>query len=108
MKSLILKDYVKTRFKCLACSCARGEMEDVNNHFMENHRDTFRLACSQCNMKYKTIKELKLQYAANNFKKRVKKRQFISRSTGYIDDEIAGNGLKLGPAQSQLVLSFSM
>ena len=68
-------DDVKNKFKCLACSYANEEIEDVNKHFMEKHRDTFRLPCSDCNMKFKTIEELKVHYAAKHFKKTKKKKR---------------------------------
>ena len=78
-------DDVKNKFKCLECSYASEEMEDVNKHFMENHRDTFRLPCKDCKMKFKTIKELKMHYARKHFKKNVnKKRDYFH--TNYVDD----------------------
>ena len=83
-------DDVKNKFKCLACSYANEEIEDVNKHFMEKHRDTFRLPCSDCNMKFKTIEELKVHYAAKHFKKNIKKKRCVlmgeDYSTGYVDD----------------------
>ena len=71
----IYNDDVKNKFKCLACSYASEEMEDVNKHFMEKHRDTFRLQCIDCNKKFKTIYELKVHYAAKHFKKTKKKKR---------------------------------
>ena len=68
-------DEVKNKFRCLACSYASEEMQDVNKHFMEHHRDTFRLACSDCKMKFKTINQLKNHYASIHFKKTIKKKR---------------------------------
>ena len=84
-------DDVKDKFKCLECSYASEEMEDVNKHFMENHRDTFRLPCKDCKMKFKTIKELKMHYARKHFKKNVNKNRtyYYPDSTAYYDDENA-------------------
>ena len=42
---------------------------------MEKHRDTFRLPCSDCNMKFKTINQLKNHYASMHFKKTIKKKR---------------------------------
>ena len=64
----IYNDDVKNKFKCQACPFAREEMEEVNNHFMEHHRNTFRLPCCECNMKFKTINQLKKHYASKHFK----------------------------------------
>ena len=83
-------DDVKNKFKCLECSYASEEMEDANKHFMEKHRDTFRLPCKDCNMKFKTIEELKSHYASKHFEKNIKKKRTVimgpDSSTGYIDD----------------------
>ena len=83
-------DDVKNKFKCLACSYASEEIEDANKHFMEKHRDTFRLPCIDCNMKFKTIEELKSHYASKHFEKNIKKKHTVimgpDSSTGYIDD----------------------
>ena len=83
-------DEVKNKFRCLACSYASEEIEDTNKHFMEKHRDTFRLPCIDCNMKFKTIEELKVHYAAKHFKKNIKKKRCVlmgeDYSTGYVDD----------------------
>ena len=84
----IYNDDVKNKFKCLACSYASEEMEDVNKHFMEKHRDTFRLQCIDCNKKFKTIYELKVHYAAKHFKKNIKKKRSVimGPDDGYVDD----------------------
>ena len=83
-------DDVKNKFKCLACNYASEEIEDANKHFMEKHRDTFRLPCIDCNMNFKTIEELKVHYAAKHFKKTIKKKRCVlmgeDYSTGYVDD----------------------
>ena len=85
LRNSIYKDDVKNKYKCLACFYASEEMEDVNKHFMENHRDTFRLPCKDCKMKFKTIKELKIHYAAKHFKKNVKKKRSVLFGPDYID-----------------------
>ena len=89
LRSSIYNDDVKNKFKCLACNYVNEEIEDVNKHFMEKHRDTFRLPCSDCKMKFKTIEELKDHYAAKHFKKNKKMRCAImseDNSTGYVYD----------------------
>ena len=74
----IYNDDVKNKFKCQACSFAREDMEEVNKHFLEHHRDTFRLSCCECNMKFKTINQLKNHYASKHFKNMKKqKREYI-------------------------------
>ena len=75
LRSSIHKDDVNNKFKCLVCNYASEEMQDTNKHFMEKHRDTFRLPCSDCKMKFKTIKELKNHYASMHFKKSIKKKR---------------------------------
>jgi hypothetical protein len=75
LRSSIYNNDVKNKFKCLACNYASEEIEDVNKHFMEHHRDTFRLACSDCKMKFKTINQLKNHYASMHFKKTIKKKR---------------------------------
>jgi hypothetical protein len=90
LRSNYYNDDVKNKFKCLACNYASEEMKDANKHFMENHRDTFRLPCIDCNVKFKTIEELKVHYAAKHFKKNIKKMRSVimgeDYSTGYVDD----------------------
>ena len=85
LRNSIYKDDVKNKYKCLFCFYASEEMEDVNKHFMEKHRDTFWLTCSDCKMKFKTIKELKIHYAAKHFKKNVKKKRSVLFGPDYID-----------------------
>ena len=85
LRNSIYKDDVKNKYKCLACFYASEEMEDVNKHFMEKHRDTFRLPCSTCKKKFKTIKELKIHYAAKHFKKNIKKKRSVIIGPDYID-----------------------
>ena len=75
LRSSIYNDDVKNKFKCQACSYASEEIEDANKHFMEKHRDTFKLPCSDCNMIFKTIEEVKVHYAAKHFKKTIKKKR---------------------------------
>ena len=76
-------DDVKNKFKCLACNYASEEIEDANKHFMEKHRDTFRLPCIDCNMNFKTIEELKVHYAAKHFKKNIKKMRSVIMGEDY-------------------------
>ena len=76
-------DEVKNKFRCLACSYASEEMQNTNKHFMENHRDSFRFPCSDCKIKFKTIKELKIHYAAKHFKKNIKKKRAFIIGPGY-------------------------
>ena len=85
LRNSIYKDDVKNKYKCLFCFYASEAMEDVNKHFMEKHRDTFWLTCSNCKMKFKTIKELKIHYAAKHFKKNVKKKRSVLFGPDYID-----------------------
>ena len=78
LRSCIYNDDVKNKFKCQACYFAREEMEEVNKHFMDHHRDTFRLPCSECKMKFKTINQLKNHYASKHFKKKKNREYFFS------------------------------
>ena len=78
LRYCIYNDDVKNKFKCQACSFAREDMEEVNKHFLEHHRDTFRLPCCECNMKFKTINQLKNHFVLKHFKNMKKqKREYI-------------------------------
>ena len=44
-------------------------MKDVNQHYMEHHRDTHMFPCWECNKKFKTIVELKTHFAKLHFNK---------------------------------------
>ena len=45
-------------------------MKDVNQHYMEHHRDTHMFPCWECDKKFKTIEELKTHYAKQHFGKK--------------------------------------
>ena len=53
---------VKEKFKCEKCQFYSENMKDVNEHYMEHHRDTHVFACWECNKTFKTIEELKIHF----------------------------------------------
>ena len=61
---------VKEKFRCEKCSFYSADMKDVNQHYMEHHRDTHMFPCWECDKKFKTIEELKTHYAKQHFGKK--------------------------------------
>ena len=61
---------VKEKFRCEKCSFYSVDMKDVNQHYMEHHRDTHMFPCWECDKKFKTIEELKTHYAKQHFGKK--------------------------------------
>jgi len=53
---------VKEKFRCEKCQFCSENMKDVNQHYMEHHRDTHVFPCWECNKKFKTIEELKIHF----------------------------------------------
>ena len=60
---------VKEKFRCEKCSFYSADMKDVNQHYMEHHRDTHMFPCWECDKKFKTIEELKTHFAKQHFGK---------------------------------------
>ena len=60
---------VKEKFRCEKCQFCSENMKDVNQHYMEHHRDTHVFPCWECNKKFKTIEELKIHFAKAHFNK---------------------------------------
>ena len=42
-------------------------MESVKNHFMLNHRDTYKYKCWECDKEVETISELKQHYGTFHY-----------------------------------------
>ena len=53
---------VKEKFRFVKCSFYSVDMKDVNQHYIELHRDTHVFPCWECNKKFKTVKELKIHF----------------------------------------------
>ena len=60
---------VKEKFRCEKCSFYSVNMKDVNQHYMDHHRDNHMFPCWECNKKFKTIVELKTHFAKLHFNK---------------------------------------
>ena len=70
LRSVNYDHTVKEKFRCEKCSFYSADMKDVNQHYMEHHRDTHMFPCWECNKKFKTIEELKTHYAKQHFGKK--------------------------------------
>ena len=70
LRSVNYDHTVKEKFRCEKCSFYSADMKDVNQHYMEHHRDTHMFPCWECNKKFKTIEELKTHYAKQHFDKK--------------------------------------
>ena len=70
LRSVNYDHTVKEKFRCEKCSFYSANMKDVNQHYMEHHRDTHMFPCWECNKKFKTIEELKTHYAKQHFDKK--------------------------------------
>ena len=55
--------------RCLLVRWGVIDMKDVNQDYMEHHRDTHIFSCWECNKKFKTIEELKIHFAKVPFNK---------------------------------------
>ena len=60
---------VKEKYRCEKCSFYSVNMKDVNQHYMDHHRDNHMFPCWECNKKFKTIVELKTHFAKLHFNK---------------------------------------
>ena len=60
---------VKEKFRCEKCSFYSVNMKDVNQQYMDHHRDNHMFPCWECNKKFKTIVELKTHFAKLHFNK---------------------------------------
>ena len=60
---------VKEKFRCEKCSFYSVNMKDVNQHYMDHHRDNHMFPCWECNKKFKTIVDLKTHFAKLHFNK---------------------------------------
>ena len=60
---------VKEKFRCEKCSFYSVNMKDVNQHYMDHHRDNHMFPCWECKKKFKTIVELKTHFAKLHFNK---------------------------------------
>ena len=70
LRSVNYDHAVKEKFRCEKCSFYSADMKDVNQHYMEHHRDTHMFPCWECDKKFKTIEELKTHYAKQHFGKK--------------------------------------
>ena len=70
LRSVNYDHTVKEKFRCEKCSFYSADMKDVNQHYMEHHRDTHMFPCWECDKKFKTIEELKTHYAKQHFDKK--------------------------------------
>ena len=70
LRSINYDHTVKEKFRCEKCSFYSVDMKDVNQHYMEHHRDTHMFPCWECDKKFKTIEELKTHYAKQHFGKK--------------------------------------
>ena len=70
LRSVNYDHTVKEKFRCEKCSFYSADMKDVNQHYMEHHRDTHMFPCWECDKKFKTIEELKTHYAKQHFGKK--------------------------------------
>ena len=70
LRSVNYDHTVKEKFRCEKCSFYSVDMKDVNQHYMEHHRDTHMFPCWECDKKFKTIEELKTHYAKQHFGKK--------------------------------------
>ena len=70
LRSVNYDHTVKEKFRCEKCSFYSANMKDVNQHYMEHHRDTHMFPCWECDKKFKTIEELKTHYAKQHFDKK--------------------------------------
>ena len=69
LRSVNYDHTVKEKFRCEKCSFYSADMKDVNQHYMEHHRDTHMFPCWECDKKFKTIEELKTHFAKQHFGK---------------------------------------
>lgn len=70
LRSVNYDHTVKEKFRCEKCSFYSADMKDVNQHYMEHHRDTHMFPCWECDKKFKTIEELKTHFAKQHFDKK--------------------------------------
>ena len=70
LRSVNYDHTVKEKFRCEKCSFYSADMKDVNQHYMEHHRDTHMFPCWECDKKFKTIEELKTHFAKQHFGKK--------------------------------------
>ena len=70
LRSVNYDHTVKEKFRCEKCSFYSADMKDVNQHYMDHHRDTHMFPCWECDKKFKTIEELKTHYAKQHFGKK--------------------------------------
>ena len=54
-------------FQCEVCIYKSENMENTKNHFMSNHRESFRFKCWDCNKEVKTISEFKQHIGTYHF-----------------------------------------
>ena len=69
LRSVNYDHTVKEKFRCEKCSFYSVNMKDVNQHYMDHHRDNHMFPCWECNKKFKTIVELKTHFAKLHFNK---------------------------------------
>ena len=70
LRSVNYDHTVKEKFRCEKYSFYSADMKDVNQHYMEHHRDTHMFPCWECDKKFKTIEELKTHFAKQHFDKK--------------------------------------
>ena len=54
-------------YYCENCDFKSDLMENVKNHFMLNHRDTYKFKCWECDKEVETISELKQHYGTYHY-----------------------------------------
>ena len=69
LRSVNYDHTVKEKFRCEKCSFYSVNMKDVNQHYMDHHRDNHMFPCWECNKKFKTIVELKTHFVKMHFNK---------------------------------------